>query len=176
MLSIRQCYEILGIRHGCIEKIRSTYKQLALKYHPDKNAGSKTAEEKFKQVSSPPFLKPRHILTTSDQKRIRNHLTHSRTHNLHFKPSKVPTSTWASTSPTPPTPLPRPARRHTTRALSKRQRPLHRAHAPRVRMGDSHKMGADLQIIPRRSATPQIADDQEPGDPGSSRESGGRKI
>ncbi len=45
-------YEILGVpRNVDGEKLRSVYRALAKKYHPDVNLGSKTAEERFKEIS-----------------------------------------------------------------------------------------------------------------------------
>ncbi len=44
-------YNILGIKPGATEdEIRSAYKRLAIKYHPDKNTDP-GAEEKFKKIS-----------------------------------------------------------------------------------------------------------------------------
>jgi DnaJ-class molecular chaperone len=46
-------YAILGVkREATQEEIRSAYRQLAKKLHPDLNPGDKQAEEKFKQVSA----------------------------------------------------------------------------------------------------------------------------
>jgi len=46
-------YELLGIpRDATNEQIKKAYRQLALLYHPDRNAGSKEAEEKFKEVTA----------------------------------------------------------------------------------------------------------------------------
>ncbi|MDO9530935.1 MAG: molecular chaperone DnaJ [Deltaproteobacteria bacterium] len=45
-------YEILEIsREAPLEEIRTAYRRLALKYHPDKNPGNEVAEDRFKQIS-----------------------------------------------------------------------------------------------------------------------------
>lgn len=48
----KDLYAILGIsRSTSKDEIRSAYRDLAKKYHPDKNPGDKAAEEKFKEIS-----------------------------------------------------------------------------------------------------------------------------
>ena len=45
-------YELLGIKKGATEdEIKKSYRKLAVKYHPDKNPGNKSAEDKFKEIS-----------------------------------------------------------------------------------------------------------------------------
>src|SRR5258708_28016941 len=44
-------YELLGVpRKASAKDIRTAFRKLARKYHPDLNAGDKSAEEKFKQL------------------------------------------------------------------------------------------------------------------------------
>jgi molecular chaperone DnaJ len=48
----RDFYEILGIERGAKpEEVKKAYRQMAMKHHPDRNAGNKEAEEKFKEAA-----------------------------------------------------------------------------------------------------------------------------
>ena len=45
-------YDILGVQKGATaDEIKSAYRKLALKYHPDRNPGNKAAEDKFKEIA-----------------------------------------------------------------------------------------------------------------------------
>ncbi|MBN2174527.1 MAG: molecular chaperone DnaJ [Bacteroidales bacterium] len=51
-MSKRDYYEVLGVSKGATDsEIKKAYRQMALKYHPDKNPGDKEAEEKFKEAA-----------------------------------------------------------------------------------------------------------------------------
>ncbi len=52
MATKRNYYEVLGVeRSASEEEIKKAYRKLAVQYHPDKNPGDKSAEEKFKEIS-----------------------------------------------------------------------------------------------------------------------------
>src|SRR5438105_14830793 len=45
-------YKILGVgKNASDEEIKKAYRKLARRYHPDRNAGDKQAEERFKEIS-----------------------------------------------------------------------------------------------------------------------------
>jgi molecular chaperone DnaJ len=64
-MSSKRCfYEVLGVaREASAEELRRSYKQLALKFHPDRNPGDHTAEASFKEVNEA------YQILSDDQKR-----------------------------------------------------------------------------------------------------------
>ena len=63
-MSKRDYYEVLGVDRGASERdIKKAYKKLAMKYHPDRTAGDKTLEEKFKEIQEA------HEVLTDERKR-----------------------------------------------------------------------------------------------------------
>ena len=62
----RDYYEVLGVERGASDaEIKSAYRRLAKKYHPDLNPGDKEAEAAFKEVSEA------YEVLSDDQKRAR---------------------------------------------------------------------------------------------------------
>lgn len=65
-MSKRDYYEVLGVgKNASDDEIKKAYRKLAVKYHPDKNPGDKSAEEKFKEISEA------HEILSDKQKRAR---------------------------------------------------------------------------------------------------------
>jgi len=63
-MSQRDYYEVLGVSKNASEAdIKKAYRRLAMKYHPDRNAGDAEAEHKFKEV------KEAYEILTDGQKR-----------------------------------------------------------------------------------------------------------
>ncbi len=53
MASTRDYYEILGVsRDATADVLKKAYRKMALQFHPDKNPGDPTAEEKFKEAAN----------------------------------------------------------------------------------------------------------------------------
>lgn len=66
MAEKRDYYEVLGVsKNASDDEIKKAYRKLAIKYHPDKNPGDKTAEAKFKEINEA------HDVLSDKQKRAR---------------------------------------------------------------------------------------------------------
>lgn len=51
-MSQKDYYEVLGVqKNATAAELKSAYRKLALKYHPDKNPGDATAEKNFKEIN-----------------------------------------------------------------------------------------------------------------------------
>ena len=69
----RDYYEVLGVsKDSSADQIKSSYRKLAVKYHPDKNKGDKGAEEKFKEASE-----AYHVLSNSERKQNYDNFGHA---------------------------------------------------------------------------------------------------
>ncbi|MGZ3948680.1 MAG: DnaJ domain-containing protein, partial [Flavisolibacter sp.] len=48
----RDYYEILGVsKSASADEIKKSYRKVAMQFHPDRNPGDKSAEEKFKEAA-----------------------------------------------------------------------------------------------------------------------------
>src|SRR5512141_385543 len=52
MAAKKDYYSVLGVaRNAPVDEIKKSYRQIALKYHPDRNPGNKEAEDLFKEAA-----------------------------------------------------------------------------------------------------------------------------
>ena len=72
-MSKRDYYEVLGVSKTAVDvEIKSAYRKLALKYHPDRNHGNKEAEEKFKEAAEAYA-----VLADADKRRMYDRFGHA---------------------------------------------------------------------------------------------------
>lgn len=73
MSSKRDYYEVLGVsREASDQEIKSAYRRLALKCHPDRNPGDKAAEEQFKEAAE-----AYSVLADSDKRHMYDRFGHA---------------------------------------------------------------------------------------------------
>ena len=69
----RDYYDVLGVnKSSTADQIKSAYRKLAVKHHPDKNKGDKAAEEKFKKASE-----AYHVLSNAERKQNYDNFGHA---------------------------------------------------------------------------------------------------
>jgi molecular chaperone DnaJ len=72
MATKRDYYEVLSVeRTASVAEIRSAYRKLAAKYHPDVNPGDHEAEEKFKEINE-----AHEVLSTADKRQVYDQFGH----------------------------------------------------------------------------------------------------
>ncbi len=69
----RDYYDVLGVEKSASpDQIKSAYRKLAVKHHPDKNKGDKASEDKFKEASE-----AYHILSNAERKQNYDNFGHA---------------------------------------------------------------------------------------------------
>ncbi len=69
----RDYYDVLGVnKNSTPDQIKASYRKSAFKYHPDKNKGDKTSEEKFKEASE-----AYHVLSDKERKQNYDNFGHA---------------------------------------------------------------------------------------------------
>lgn len=69
----RDYYEVLEVtKTATVEEIKKSYRQQALKYHPDRNRGDKEAEEKFKEAAE-----AYEVLSDSEKRQLYDRFGHA---------------------------------------------------------------------------------------------------
>ena len=78
-------YDVLGVsKQASNSDIKSAYRKVAMKYHPDKNPDNKSAEEKFKEAAE-----AYSVLSDPDKKNKYDQLGHQGYQQFGIKYQKV---------------------------------------------------------------------------------------
>ena len=89
MADKRDYYEVLGVSKTASDsELKSAYRKLAKKYHPDVNPGDKEAEAKFKEATEA-------YSVLSDAEKRRQYDQFGRSTGLRRHSTTVVTSNWA---------------------------------------------------------------------------------
>ena len=71
-MSKRDYYDVLGVSRTVTEvELKTAYRKLAMKHHPDRNPGDKVAEEKFKEAAEAYA-----VLADADKRRLYDRFGH----------------------------------------------------------------------------------------------------
>ncbi len=82
MPEYKDYYQILGVsRNATQEEIKSAFRKLAMKYHPDKNPGNKEAEAKFKEINE-----AYEVLSDPQKRKLYDSLGSNWQHGQNFEP------------------------------------------------------------------------------------------
>ena len=69
----RDYYDVLGVgKNAASDQIKAAYRKLAVRYHPDKNKGDKSSEDKFKEASE-----AYHVLSNPERKQSYDNFGHA---------------------------------------------------------------------------------------------------
>jgi len=72
-MSKRDYYEILGVnKTASADEIKKAYRKVAMQFHPDRNPGDKSAEDKFKEAAE-----AYEVLSDADKKAQYDHYGHA---------------------------------------------------------------------------------------------------
>lgn len=96
-MDYKDYYKILGVDKSAADKdIKKAYRQLARQYHPDKNPGDKSAEERFKEINE-----AYEVLSDTDKRAKYDQLgsNYQRFRQMGGDPGSFDFSQWASGGP-----------------------------------------------------------------------------
>jgi DnaJ-class molecular chaperone len=91
VMDIQECYRILKVAPGAEwEDIKKSFHRLAWEYHPDRNAGNRVSEEKFKDISRAYQTLERWIQSQQFSYRVYSHATSTKDHVVTFDNGVAP--------------------------------------------------------------------------------------